>query len=383
MARRSASGAGSIRQRPDGRWEARYTAGRNPGTGRQMQKSVYGATQDEVVKKLRRVLTQQDEGTLLEPSRLTIGQWLDTWMKEYTGHLKPRTKAMYQGNIDHRLRPALGAVKLQKLTAPQVQACYNSMGVGDNALSPKTIKNLHGILHSALQKAVEVGYIRFNPTEACTLPRVEKVPIKPLDEAQIGEFLKAIQGHRFETFYTVTLFTGMRQGEALGLGWDSIDFQKGTIFLHRQLQLLKGQYSLVPLKNDKTRTITPAASVMQLLKEHKRQQTEWQLKAGPAWDNVDGFVFTDELGNHLARQTVYQCFKSILGQMGYDVRFHDLRHSYAVVSLAGGDDIKTVQENLGHHTAAFTLDTYAHATEQMKKDSAARMDTFIKGIKGG
>lgn len=138
---------------------------------------------------------------------------------------------------------------------------------------------------------------------------------------------------------------------------------------------------LTSLKNDKPRIITPAQFVMKTLQEQRRLQAEWRLLAGPAWQEGN-FVFTNQLGGHLRKQTVYNRFKSIARSIGIpEARFHDLRHTYAVTSLQAGDDVKTVQENLGHHTAAFTLDVYGHVTDQMKKDSAARMDTFINRIK--
>lgn len=121
---------------------------------------------------------------------------------------------------------------------------------------------------------------------------------------------------------------------------------------------------------------------MDALKTQRRRQLEWRMKAGPMWEDT-GLVFTNEQGHNLSAQTVYLHFKKLAERAGFpDARFHDLRHSYAVASLRSGDDIKTVQENLGHHTAAFTLDVYGHVTEQMKKDSAQRMERFIKGVSG-
>ncbi|MEA4962603.1 site-specific integrase [Lutispora sp.] len=178
----------------------------------------------------------------------------------------------------------------------------------------------------------------------------------------------------------VTLFTGMREGEVLGLKWDCVDFTKGILTINKQLQHGvdgKKQYTLVSTKNGKGRTVTPAASIMELLKHHKAVQAEQWLKAGKLWED-SGLVFTDELGHHLTHPTVYHSFKRVAAQIGRpDARFHDLRHSYAVAAIRSGDDIKTVQGNLGHATAAFTLDVYGHVTDQMKKESAARMDAFI------
>ena len=137
---------------------------------------------------------------------------------------------------------------------------------------------------------------------------------------------------------------------------------------------------MVPTKNSKGRKISLAPSVVATLHRVKHKQLENRLRYGECWDD-SGFVFTDELGHHLSASSVYKSFKKVMEQIGSpSTRFHDLRHSYAVASIKSGDDIKTVQENLGHATAAFTLDVYGHVTEQMKQDSAARMEQFIKAV---
>ena len=139
-------------------------------------------------------------------------------------------------------------------------------------------------------------------------------------------------------------------------------------------------YHLVPTKNSKGRKIAPAPFVMGLLRAQWRRQAEWRLKAGPVWED-SGLVFTDELGGHFMPHTVYHNYKKVVASIGLpDARFHDLRHSYAVAAIRSGDDIKTVQGNLGHATAAFTLDVYGHVTDQMKQESAARMEDYINGV---
>ena len=385
MARKAAAGTGTIRKKTITRngkeytyWEARYTAGYDPGTGRQIQRSFTGKTQKEVAQKLKAATAAIDEGTYTAPSKMTVGQWLDIWTAEYLGGVKPRTVDNYKGIVKSRIKPGLGAVKLDMLTPHTVQSYYNRLS--KEGLAPKTVKNIHGIFHKALQQAVANGYIKTNPADRCILPRPVRRELKPLDEDQISTFLKAIQGHQFGD-----LFTGMREGEALGLLWDCVDLTKGTIMVDKQLQLIrgsKGQYQMVPTKNSKSRTITLAPSVVVTLRRVKHKQLENKLRYGECWEN-SGFVFTDELGHHLSASSVYKSFKKVMEEIGSpETRFHDLRHSYAVASIRSGDDIKTVQENLGHATAAFTLDVYGHVTEKMKQESAARMEQFIKAVNG-
>ncbi len=390
---RAAQGNGTIRKKTVTRrgkqyvyWEARVSVGRDPGTGKQIQKSFSGKTQKEVREKLRAAAVAVDNQEYFEPSKLTLGEWLDTWAETYLNSVKPRTVDCYKSNIAQHIKPALGAVRLAALTPVDVQRFYNGLRNKKTGqpLSAKTKKNIHGALHRALEKAVSLGYIRHNPADRPDLPKIQKTEIKPLDDAEIKAFLEAAAGHEYETIYLVTLFTGLREGEVLGLTWDCVDFNAGRLTVKQQLQKQRGSggvYQLVSTKNGKTRTIAPAQYVMQLLRKRRAAQAEEKLRAGSAWSNPWNLIFTNALGGNLSPQTVYLKFKKLAESIGLPAaRFHDLRHSYAVAALRSGDDIKTVQETLGHHTAAFTLDTYAHVTEQMKQESAARMDSFITGL---
>jgi integrase len=191
-------------------------------------------------------------------------------------------------------------------------------------------------------------------------------------------------GHPLEALYKVAVFTGMREGELLGLTWDRVDFKRGTIRIDRQLlrPRKKGdEFRFGPLKNDKPRTITPAPFVIETLKEHRKAQLAQKLYIGPLWEDGTDYVFRSETGSHLSYQVALTWFKKLQEKAGIQPRrFHDLRHTYAVAALRAGDSIKNVQEALGHHTAAFTMDTYAHVTEEMRKESAARMEAFISGL---
>ena len=368
-------------------YEARYTEGFDPGTGKQIQRSISGKTQKEVAQKLKAALAALDSGTYIAPCKMTVEEWMEIWSKQYLGGVKESTVAAYNATIRTHIKPGIGAIRLDSLDTHLVQSFYNGLREPTKdreAVSPKTVKNVHGVLHKALQQAVANGYIRFNPTNSCILPRIEKKELQPLDEAETKLFLDAVKGHPLELLYTITLFTGLREGEALGLTWDRVDFMRGTILISKQLQKEKkkgGEFRLVSLKNDKPRRITPAPWVMQLFRDRKIQQYQHKEKAGAAWSNPMNLVFTNELGGNLIPQTVVRHFKEIVSSIGRpEARFHDLRHSYAVASLRSGDDIKTVQGNLGHATAAFTLDVYGHVTNQMQEASAIRMEAYIKGI---
>ena len=395
--KKSAAGCGNIRKKvvkKNGKeypyWEARYTVGYNPGTGKQIQKSITGKTQKEVAQKLKELTAALDAGTYIAPNKTTVGQWLDTWQAEYLGAVKLSTVSSYQATIKNHIKPGLGAIKLESLTTQDIQEFYNSRLKGDEKrepLSPKTVKNIHGVLHKALHQAMLNGLIRNNPSDACVLPKAIKKKVKPLNEEQIAALLKALKGHKYENLILTALFTGLREGEVCGLQWDCVNLESGAILVDKQLQSIRksvrgdrDKYALVPTKNGKERYLTVAPFVVELLKKEKtKQDNNRKLFEGGYEDS--GLVFTDEIGRRITPQAAYRAFKLVVTELGFETaRFHDLRHSFAVASLRSGDDVKTVQENLGHATSAFTLDVYGHVTEQMKVESANRMEAFIQSV---
>lgn len=382
--KRNAKGAGLIRKRPDGRWEGRYTLGYDPKTGKQQQKYVYGKTQKEVRQKLTQIAAEVDEGNYLEPSTMKFSAWLELWLETYVVPAKkPYTVSSYENICRKYLIKHLGRLPISQLNAFQIQQMYNTLLL-DDKLSPKTIKNIHGVLHNALRQAVKLQMIKTNPSEMCDLPRAYRKEIQPMEQGDIAQFLKALQEEKYARLYKVTLFTGMRQGEVLGLTWDCVDFENCTLYVNKQLQKSQkvgGTYVLVPTKNSKGRVVTVAEAVMDMLREEKEWQEHNREIAGSAWQNDWGLVFTNEIGGHLCHFTVYKRFKDVVKEIGLPKeRFHDLRHSFAVVSLESGDDIKTVQANLGHATASFTLDVYGHVSQNMRRQSAERMNKFIQSV---
>ncbi len=384
MSSKNANGSGNIRKRDDGRWEGRYTNGFDPKTGKMIRKSVYGKTQKEVRLKLARITTEIDDGTYIEPNSIKLSEWLQIWLRDYIGNVKPSTVKSYTDHVNLNIIPYIGKTQLTKLSPAMIQSMYNTLQ-RQKGLSAKTIKNVHGVLHRALTQAQKMGYIRLNPLNAVTLPRIEKPQIKPMEEEDLTRFLRAIKGNPYEQVFFVTVFTGLRQGEVLGLTWDCVNFEQNTLFINKQHGKVKGgkEYVFSSLKNDKPRMIVAADGVMGALKKQKANQQHWAEVAGEAWNNADNLVFTTELGRYLSNQTVYLAFKKVVKSLGQEnVRFHDLRHTFAVNSLKAGDDIKTVQENLGHHTASFTLDVYAHVTSGMKHESANRMEQYLQRVTG-
>ncbi len=283
-------------------------------------------------------------------------------------------------------------MKLTKLTPHIIQGFYNDLlangrivpkrdkqgkiikkdGVAVTETAPlnaKTVRNVHGVLTKALSQAVKVGYIARNPCDMVDLPRVEKAQIMPLTDEQVKSYLAAADtDNDYGDILKVILFTGLREAEALGLTWDCVDFKKSTLKICKQLQKRPaeaGGFQFAALKNDKTRILRPASFVMDMLRAVRSKQAQRRLQAGDLWQD-----WIDPAKQYAACQLV---FTNVLGD--------HLRHTFAVLSLQNGDDVKTVQENLGHATAAFTLDVYGHVSERMKEDSAARMQGYFENLK--
>lgn len=381
---RNAAGGGSIRQRPDGRWEARITIGTNPGTGKPIRRSIYADTQKEARQQMTAILRELDRGTYQTPNKITVSEWMSEWLTTFcAGKVKPLTYHSYGAIIKNHINPAIGAIELQAVKGTHIQRLYNSMTKA--GLSGKTVKNVSAVLHKAFSVALKQGIVQVNPCDAAELPKVERHEITPLKDEEIPMFLTAIDDSPMRNAYALCLFAGLREGECLGLSWSQVDFQKGRITISQQLQKEKtkgGGYYIAPsTKSGKPRTIEPPPIAFDYLRAEKKRQAENRLKAGPLWNNPDDLVFTDEAGTHYAIVSFYKNFKKIAASIGRpDARPHDLRHTAATVAIASGADIKSVQDMLGHATASFTLNVYAHTSEQMMKDTASRVQGYYENL---
>ena len=392
MARgRAANGSGmQPRLRPDGRWEVRYTAGINPSTGKKIIKSIYGKTSEEVAKKLREVTAAIDAGTFTEPKRMFLREWLDIWLAEYTGAIKPGTLKTYTQNVELHIKPALGGIRLCELQPHDCQAFVNRLGrpkKGKKPLAAHTIKNIHGTLCKALSEAVRIKYISSNPANGTILPKVIREEIHPLEGEQITAFLQAIQGTPSEAVFYVAIHTGMRLSELLGLRWSRVDLKKCTIKVDAQMLVKRGsdaERQLGPTKNGKARTFRITQSVANVLKAVQLKQKEQRMKAGPLWANTLDLVFTDDAGHGVPHSTVEHRYKRIMDGIGLpDHRFHDLRHTYATEAIRCGVDLKTLSDMLGHYSTAFTMDVYGHTTNAMQDDAVRRLELAINERKAG
>lgn len=379
MGKRRPSGDGMVRKREDGRWEGRIVVGHKEN-GDSIFRYVYADTQKELTAKLRQNIDAYQGVDLTEDSQMTLGQWLDRWLDRMTGVVGPLTMKRYEGTVVRHIKPYLGEKIISQVTGKDIQKLYDILARHGNritgeGLASGTIRGIHAMFHEAMGAAQQAGLIPRNPTEDIDAPKFSYKAKKVLTEAQLEKFMEAIREDEIwrDLFYT-ELTTGLRRGEICGLKWEDFDEDKGTLRIRRTIHEEKGG-KLTPWYTKTaagTRTINLAPSTAALLWDRKKTAlTEW--------------IFPHPLKPEQPTRpsAAYERMKGLLKQAELpDIRFHDLRHTFATHALTSGVDVKTLSGILGHTRAAFTLDTYTHTTGDMQKRAAEIVEEFLIDIFG-
>mgnify|MGYP001140431076 FL=1 len=383
-AKKRANGEGSLRKRSDGRWEGRYTAGRNPETGKAIYKNVLAKTQKECKEKLAQAIEKNGMIDVSRSGKYTVAEWVRLWFETYSKpSIREQTAYYYSNYIEKHIVPGIGDIRLDKLTTIQIQQFYNKLKTSgriqryehielkDRGLSNRFIHGIHGVLRSALDQAVKEKLITDNPAEGCKLPKIEKKEMKVLLPEQIGAYLQEANRRGLLPAYYLELTSGLRRGELLALLWTDLDVENMTISVTKQVNRVNGQLKVSqPKTSNSVRTIPiPKQAVDLLIQEHEKHPDSPYMfpspKTGTMYD-PDSFRHTHE---------------KILAAAGIEhIRFHDLRHTFATLSLQHGVDVKTLSNTLGHYSAGFTLDTYTHATQRMKREAAETIGSVIDQV---
>ena len=359
MAKRRPSGDGMVRRRDDGRWEGRIVIGHKKN-GAPIFHHDYANTQKELMDKLHLSIELYRDVELTEDSRMTLSEWLDTWLADYKEDtIRPSTLACYRQFIEAYIKPELGHKQMALIASQDVQRMYNRLKKNGrvnehpeegNALSDATVNHIHTMLHGAMKDAVQAHIIPRNPTEGPTAPKPNYKPKKILNEQELENFMELIRKDEvwYEFFYT-ELMTGLRRGEICGLMWKDFDDKKGTLSVCRTLHSKEmGVFALGATKTSKgTRTLILPQSIVELLRQRKKRA-------------VSQWIFPNPVSPELpmSPDSAYRRLKVLLKQDGLpDIRFHDLRHTFAAHALTSGVDAKTLSGILGHTNASFTLDT--------------------------
>ena len=371
MAKRRASGEGSVSKRADGRWEGRIIIGRKEN-GRPIYKSVLARTQKELMPKLRK-LREDYEGIELTPEKdLTLAAWMERWFREYAETtLRPGTVRGYRSVNRCYLIPALGDKRLLQLNTEMIQRVYNEMQ-SVKGLSNETVRGAHMVLHEALEAAVPEHLIPRNPTNGTTIPKKEYAQKQILNNEQLDRFLQVIKTEPawYDFFYT-EITTGLRRGEICGLRWEDLDSFTGQLSICRSVHPGKDGPEIGETKTEQgKRMILLPASTSNLLRNRK-------TNSNSPW------IFQDprDPAKPVSPNAAYQKLKALLKKAELpSIRFHDLRHTFATHALQSGVDAKTLSGILGHTDASFTLDTYTHVTNDMQQSAAKIVGSFMEEV---
>lgn len=366
------NGEGTIRQRPDGLWEARVAL----DDGR--RKSLYGKTRQEVARKLAAALRDRNSGIPITPSdRQTVASYVVGWLAAIESQIKPRTHLRYAELLRLHVVPTLGKVALVKLTPTQLEALYGALL--KQGLSPTTVHHVHAVMRTALARAERQGIVQRNVAALAAAPRLRRREMHTLTSAEARRVVEAARGERLEALYILALSTGMRQGEVLGLRWRDVDFEHATLHITATLQNTATGLTLTSPKTHRSnRQIALTPSAVAALRTHRARQAEERLRAGTAWLEQD-LVFCTQRGGPLYKGNLLaDSFFPLLARAGVRrVRFHDLRHTAATLLLSRGVPVKVVSELLGHASVAITLDIYAHVLPDMQAQATAAMEAVL------
>lgn len=365
-----ANGEGSIYQRKDGRWSGSLSVGRGK------RKHFLGTSRASVSRKLTVALKARDDGLPVIDERQTVSKFLNSWLLSKVKSTRPGTVRGYESKIRVHVIPALGAVTLVKVTPQRLQSFFNEKLA--RGLSPQTVHHIRAILRAALGDALKWGLVARNAAELVDPPRVPHEEIRPLAPAEAQALLDAVKGNRLEALYSVAIALGLRQGEALGLRWEDVDFDAGSLSVRQSLQRIGGAFQFVEPKTARSRrTLALPVVAATALREHRRRQLEERLAAGPMWQD-HALVFTRANGLPLHGSNVTREFQRMLERAGLRrLRFHDMRHACASLLIAQGVHPRVVMETLGHSQIGITMNLYSHVLPEAQRQAASQMDAVL------
>jgi integrase len=373
---------GSIRSRGKNSWQLQIYTGPGPdGKPRRHFETVKGRKTD-AERRRTELLASLDKGVYTPPGRLTVGEHLKNWLDGYVKtNCSQRTLDGYQSIIEHHLIPALGHVQLKQLHPQTIQAYY---GKACENLSARTVHHQHRVLSQSLKYAVRQGYLGRNPAELVDPPSPRKKAMLTLTPAEVEVLLGTAQDSDYYPVIYTAVSTGLRQAELLGLRWRDIDLDMLSISVSQVLYKRRGVCEFKePKTSHSRRRVAMTPKLACFLREYKLERESLYQQLGKEL-SLDSLVFASLKGEPIDPCVLGHSFKRIVKRTGLgNVRFHDLRHTFASLMLLRGAKPKVISEALGHASVAFTMDTYSHIIEGMQSDAMALLDEVLPPGKNG
>jgi len=387
-----ANGEGGITYREkQNRWQGEIIIGRNFETGKPVKKTVYAKTKEECAKKIRDLGYEISRDLYLEPSKLLLATWLDTWLKDFKeSNLRPTTYWSYETNIRVHIKPYLGGLLLKELNTQIIQK-FIRMKFKDEGLSSATVRKLFNIIYGALKQAKVSRIITFNPAEGVELPLLTSKEIVILTLEEQSNFIDALKGERMKMLFMASLSSGLRVGELCALKWDNVDLDSGIIYVKETIARVKdysenaaAKTTVVtggPKTKSGLRTVPLPEITVALLKAHKKEQAlEWEkrLSKNKPYTN-NGYVFATYKGTYTENRNAMRAFHRILKKAGIPrSNIHSLRHTYASRLLESGANVRLIADLLGHNDISTFLNTYAHVLPDQKKEAVQVLNQIFK-----
>lgn len=347
-------------------------AGVDPITGKRKRiVRHFRGRESDARKYMARLIAEIERQEFVEPTKITVGEWLETWLNEYKKpKLRPTTWESYQGLVSRYIAPALGRIPLKDLRPEHLQKLYNDILA--KGLSPRTARHVYVVLHQALKRAVKNRLISVNVSELTEPPKLKPRKIRELTPDEEAKFLSVLEQDRLGAAFLTLIGAGLRRGELLALRWQDVDLENAVLHVRNNLVQTKQGLILQPPKSEKSvRSIAMPEVLAQVLRRHKEAMAE-EGNYSP-----ERPVFCTRKGTWLLPRNLNRKFYQLCKRAGISANLHALRHTFATRLLEHGVDLKVVQEILGHSQIAITADTYAHVTPRLQREAAEKMNQHL------
>jgi integrase len=373
---------GHIRERSPGHWAIVIDV-RDPETNKRKRRwHSFAGTQRQAQIERARLITKLQDGTAIEPSRMTVAAFLERWIEHMQGQVSPRSHERYAELCRKNIAPLLGGLTLAKLQPAHISTAYakaltSGRRDGQGGLSPRTVTHMHRVLREALQQAVRWQMLARNPADAVKPPRVERKQMSVLDTDATAELITAARGSSLAVPILFGVLCGLRRGEIVALRWRNVDLERGQLSVVASTEQTDAGCREKEPKSGRGRTVALAPLMVEELRGHRLRQAEGLLALGVRLTD-DHHVVAREDGQALQPRSLTHAFVKFVRQHGLQIRLHDLRHTHATHMLASGVHPKIAQERLGHSSVGITLDLSSHVLPGMQAEAVARVDDKLQ-----